>query len=346
MPNLEKSFSLEEGIARMNEELSDFPFLQLLVGSTRSLDSLTKIGLIIPPKVLVIDEFSSHPTRKDVTRAAAGIRITEVFRIIAVGGGSAIDFAKGLVFQLTNLGGACERFVAIPTTAGSGSECTSFATFWDDGAKQSLIDDNLLPDHVIYVPGLLKTQNAQQFLSSTSDTVAHCFDTLWNRNCTQESKNLAESALVLISPAVQFLGSEAQLVSDSALFQAQQAAALAGKAININKTSLSHALSYPLTSLLQIPHGLAAGLTLSSILGLVQRLDLEWAGSKLEMGLQDIAKTVSSEVRKSLSEKLSEIRSLVPQLAATTLGYERAGNFTRKVSGADLEDILYSSLGS
>ena len=78
----------------------------------------------------------------------------------------------------------------------------------------------------------------------------------------------------------------------------------------------------------------------------MQRLDLEWAGSKLEMGLQDIAKTVSSEVRKSLSEKLSEIRSLVPQLAATTLGYERAGNFTRKVSGADLEDILYSSLGS
>ncbi len=345
MPILE-TFTPASGIAKIHGELSKCNFPVFLVCSKRSLESLVEIGLKLESNVVVINAFSSHPTREEVLEAVSKIRLTPKFRILAVGGGSAIDFAKGLVFQLSNLGSACERFVAVPTTAGSGSECTTFATFWDDGAKQSLIQDNLLPDHAIYVPKLLKTQNAKQFLSSTSDAVAHCFDTLWNRNRTQESSNLAENALVLISPAVKFLGSEAQLVSDSALLHAQQAAALAGKAINISKTSLSHALSYPLTSLLQIPHGLAAGLTLNSILGFVQKSDAGWGGSNFEGGFQEIASRVSSEVKNSLSEKTNEILCLIPQLAATTLGYERASNFTIDVSQSDLESVLYSSLES
>jgi alcohol dehydrogenase class IV len=184
--------------------------------------------------------------------------------ILAVGGGSAMDVAKCIKLY------AAEKFegdwlshqqppnnlplLAVPTTAGTGSEATRYAVVYQEGEKQSVTDDSLVPQLVWLEPSVLDSLTRRQRLAPMLDAFCHAVEAAWSVNSTEESWGYAREALALWQSArAGYLANEPQGNADM-----QQAAYLAGKAINITQTTAGHAMCYKLTSLFGCAHGHAA----------------------------------------------------------------------------------------
>lgn len=197
--------------------------------------------------------------------------------IVAVGGGSVLDAAKAikLMFSVNTWGdfeyqaengvisdsNSCQ-IIAIPTTAGSGSEVTSFATLWDRQESRKLSIDArwLLPDVSIVDPNLLATLTGDKLLYPALDAISHSVESLWSKRKTRESREFALSALAFSEAAIASLKSGTPDLSQFAL-----ASTYAGRAIAISRTALAHSISYPLTLTFGVPHGLACSFTLGEI---------------------------------------------------------------------------------
>ena len=340
----EEFFSPQEGMVLLNAEIAKYSTPLLLVGSARSIEKLVGLGLLLTEKVQVISSVVSHPTLQQAVSSVKGLSGLEIYEVVAVGGGSSIDFAKGLIFELAKKNSHCKRFLAIPTTAGSGSESTTFATFWDGGSKHSISEEFLAPSNVIYIPELLRTQTPHQFVTTTCDAVSHCMDTLWNRNATNVSVDYARYSLQLLEPVVDYLPEGPLLASPSLLRDALLGATLAGRAISISKTSLGHALSYPITSKLGVPHGLAVGLTISSILKFVLKESRESPLLSTFHQFAGIAEKITKEAKAVIGDRAAEVYARVPEFAGLALEYSRANNFIIDMNKGDLEGILRTSL--
>ena len=149
-------------------------------------------------------------------------------------------------------------FIAIPTTAGTGSEATCFAVVYKNGVKESIENDNLLPNHAIIDSELLVGQSAYQMAVSGIDAFSQGIESYWNINATDESMQYAEQAIKLMWENLE----SAIAGNINALEQISKGSFLAGKAINITKTTAPHALSYGFTSECGLPHGHAVALFL------------------------------------------------------------------------------------
>jgi alcohol dehydrogenase class IV len=217
--------------------------------------------------------------------------------IIAVGGGTIIDMAKIISIAYSN---RCEKveeilsdktlrnrldLIFIPTTAGTGSEATSFAVVYRDKVKISIEHKSLLPAYVVLDPLLLKSLPLPILNSTVLDALAQAIESIWARGSTGESKEYSQEAIGLI---LDNLDKENSIDRLSGL---QAASHLAGKAINISKTTLPHSISYPITSYFGVPHGAAVFLTLSK----VAELNYYAAGDTVQEGVQiaDIQKNFS-----------------------------------------------------
>ena len=223
----------------------------------------------------IFNEFTPNPKLMDIKK---GISIfdDDVELIIAVGGGSSIDVGKSInilkaqegkpVHYVTNKQEIQNRgcpMVAIPTTAGSGSEATQFAVIYLNGVKYSLTHEYILPKYTIIDPML--TQSMPRYITASSgmDAFSQAIESFWSINSTSSSREYAEKA---ISLANNNLKKAVEIGSLQYREKMAQAANLAGKSINISKTTAPHALSYILTSTYGIAHGHAVSLTLGSIL--------------------------------------------------------------------------------
>jgi len=155
-------------------------------------------------------------------------------------------------------GGRCP-FVAIPTTAGSGSEATQFAVVYVDGRKHSVDNPLLKPDYVILDTEATSTLCPYQRAASGMDALSQAIESYWALSATSESRMIAAKAIQILLtsfPAVVNKPSPALLANQLL------GAHLAGRAIQLTRTTAPHALSYRLTSLYGLPHGHAVGLTL------------------------------------------------------------------------------------
>ncbi|MGD2092147.1 MAG: phosphonoacetaldehyde reductase [Candidatus Aminicenantes bacterium] len=191
--------------------------------------------------------------------------------IIAVGGGTIIDIAKIISIAYSN---GCKKveeilsdrtlgnrldLIFIPTTAGTGSEATSFAVVYQDKVKISIDHKSLLPTYVVLDPRLLRSLPIPILNSTVLDALAQAIESIWARGGTKESREYSKEAIGLI---LDNLDQENTIERLSGL---QVASHLAGKAINISKTTLPHSISYPLTSHFGVPHGVAVFLTLPKV---------------------------------------------------------------------------------
>ena len=188
--------------------------------------------------------------------------------IVCIGGGTAIDMGKLLgVFLCNDIMGeiskkACD-VIAMPTTTGTGSECTHFATMYVGDKKHSIENEFIRPDYVILDPALSKYLPARHRASSGLDALCQGIESYWARGATEESMRYAELAISLaINNLVECVNSP----NLSNTFSMLMAAHFSGKAIDISKTTLSHAISYPLTSKCGLPHGHACALTIGEVL--------------------------------------------------------------------------------
>ena len=198
-------------------------------------------------------------TQDEINEALAEFSKEKYQAILAIGGGSVIDLAKALIYQLEKKSKNIPFFAAAPTTAGSGTEATHFAVVYIDYKKLSLVSKVLLPQLVILDPVLTYSLSSYQTAVSGMDILAQAIESYWNKNATAESKI---SAIHAISIWKEYFIDTVISPTEEGRDKMQYAAYLAGKAINITRTTGPHALSYYLTANYGIPHGHAVALLL------------------------------------------------------------------------------------
>jgi alcohol dehydrogenase class IV len=221
-------------------------------------------------------DFSENPKLQDAVAGVGVLRAASYDLILAVGGGSALDMAK-----LINILGAqthdpsaivtgaapIERrglpLVALPTTSGSGSEATHFAVVYVDRVKHSVTSPFLLPDVAIVDPALTFSLPASVTAVSGMDALTQAVESYWCIHSTDASRCDAARAMSL---AFHHLQCAVQTPTPGQRHAMSKAAHLAGRAINVTKTTACHAVSYPLTSHFGVPHGHAVALTLGPFL--------------------------------------------------------------------------------
>ena len=247
---------------------SSFPFLNIK-------DSIE--GLNFP--LVKFSDFSPNPLYEDIRKGIDLFQITKCDILLAVGGGSAIDVAKcikltvlakegsdAIIPPLVNTKVECEGsklpFIAIPTTAGTGSESTHNAVMYYEGAKQTVTNDGILPDYAILEPMVLKTLPLYQKKCTMLDALCQGIESWWSVNSTEESYAYSRKAIVLIMTNWRKYIFEND---DEAAANIMLGANYGGRAINITATTAAHAMSYKITSLYRFPHGHAVAVCLPEI---------------------------------------------------------------------------------
>jgi len=207
-----------------------------------------------PCKYARFSDFSPNPLYSDIKAGVKSLRKNKCDFIVAVGGGSSIDTAKGIKYYNHK----DIPIMAVPTTAGTGSEATRFAALYKNGEKYSIADERLLPDYVILNPDLLETLPIYQRKCTMLDALCQAIESWWSRKATPESVDYSRQAIKLILSNMDgYLNNERD-----GNMNMLTAANLADKAINITTTTAPHAMSYKLTSMYGIPHGHAVALCL------------------------------------------------------------------------------------
>jgi len=230
------------------------------------------------PHVLFSD-FTPNPLYEQVCKGIDLFQITKCDSILAVGGGSAIDVAKciklavlakegnsALIPPLVSTRVECDGskipFIAIPTTAGTGSESTHNAVMYYEGAKQTVTNDGVLPDFAILEPSVLKTLPLYQKKCTMMDALCQGIESWWSVNSTEESYGYSRKTIELIMANWRKYIFEND---EEAAAQIMLAANYGGRAINITQTTAAHAMSYKITSLYKLPHGHAVAVCLPEI---------------------------------------------------------------------------------
>ena len=210
--------------------------------------------------------FKPNPLYESVVEGVRLFKEKECDTIIAVGGGSAMDVAKCIkLYSNMNDGENYLKqtivpneipLLAVPTTAGTGSEATRYAVIYYNGEKQSVADYSCIPSVVLMDPSVLKTLPEYQKKSTMLDAFCHAIESFWSVNSTDESRTYSKAAIEMI-----LANKDAYLANEESGNAAMlKAANIAGKAINITQTTAGHAMCYKLTSLYGIAHGHAAAL--------------------------------------------------------------------------------------
>ncbi len=249
----------------------------LLVTGQRSFtDSGAEAQLTKLSEQCLVRRWSDVSPNTDAEELFTGLSIVDEFRpnyILGVGGGSVMDMAKLLCAYPANLdrgnllaridGGAplTTRSVGLglaPTTSGSGSEATHFAVVYIEDTKYSIAGPALRADTIALDPSFSLSGSRHQRATSGIDAVCQAIESRWASGSTPRSRRYADFALQLLLPAIlPFVHGDDEQASAM-----QIGSHLAGRAIDISKTTAAHALSYAITKRYGVDHGSAAALTL------------------------------------------------------------------------------------
>jgi alcohol dehydrogenase class IV len=222
-------------------------------------------------------DFTANPRLEEIRTGMRQFLDSPCDVIVGIGGGSALDVAKMIGIFVGNGSTPAEKIVckeaaierqgppviAIPTTSGTGSQVTHFSALYLDGVKYSVGHPFVLPAVAIVDPELSYSMPAALTASTGVDALAQGMESMWAVGATQESQEFALEAVQL---ALRYLPKAVGAPCPDSRRGMAVAAHLAGKAINISKTTAAHAISYTFTSEYGVPHGQAVGLTLGPLL--------------------------------------------------------------------------------
>lgn len=328
-----------------------------------AVESLEQAGL----NAFLFDRVIENPTTDTVDQCVEYARNADIDFIIGFGGGSALDTAKGCNFILTNGGTMCDYWgvgkaqkpmlplIAVPTTAGTGSECQSFALISDAKTHQKMAcgDPKAAPKLSILDPALTVTQPSPVAARTGVDSIAHAIESAvtTKRNpiswlYSKEALRLTLNAFPKIFKSPEDLNARGEMLLG---------AAYAGTAIENSMLGSAHAAANPLTANYSIGHGQAVGLMLphiirfntgdESVRALYRDLAI-YAGaahptdspeSAAESLVQQIEKTLDTV---SLSRSLEELN--IKRDAIPALAQQAAEQWTGKYNPrqADVDDYI------
>ena len=261
--------------------------------------------------------------------------------IVAIGGGKTLDTAKILKYLLA-IKRIKKKLWVIPTIYGSGSESTSSAVYYVNFKKYSIQSKYIESDKIINIAEL--PMQAPKFFTKVSamDCLCQSIESIWSIKANQKSIKLAEKSFRL---SYDFLNTKLFAINKQKQNNIVIASKLIGQAMNISRTTAPHALSYPLSSYLNIPHGQAVCLTMKVLLE--KNLNKIKNNKKFEIYKKIFkARNIDSiclkfnnlinslKINSKLNLKKSDIRKFVSQVNA-----ERLANNPLNLSKKDIIDI-------
>ena len=324
----------------------------------RAIQALQKASI----EVQVFGDVQENPTTADV---AAGQQLAQDYQpdlLIGLGGGSSMDCAKGINFLYTN-GGEIKDYwgidkaskpmlpmIAIPTTAGTGSETQSFALISDaeTHVKMACGDKKARCAIALLDPTLTLTQPQRVTALTGIDALSHALETFVTTKRTQISLAYSRESWRLLSTNLpRVLDHPSDLEARSAM---QIGACLAGLAIENSMLGATHALANPLTASFEMVHGQAIGILLPHVIrynaqevgGWYQEL-ANSQGATPEEASDELATTVQQLVTQAeLPTTLSQCD--IPRENLAKLGQQAAEQWTaqfnpRKVGSEELTSI-------
>ena len=222
-------------------------------------------------------ETEGNPSTDTVVKATEGFKKSKADFIVAFGGGSPLDVAKAVAVLATYGGnivdyegagkvmGPVVPMIAIPTTAGTGSEVTAFSVITDHSRnyKLTVVSNYLLPAYVILDPDLSATVPANTAAACGIDAMVHALEAYISKAASPFSDIFAREALRLIGGSIRDYVADR---SNPAACESMMVGSLfAGIAFSHARLGNVHAMSHPVSAYFDVPHGVANAILLPTV---------------------------------------------------------------------------------
>lgn len=284
------SFSIPQNITVGVGSLAKLPELAKKLGKSKAYiisgPHLNKIGMVAKCQEALkaagmesesFTETEGNPSTDTVAKAAKGFADSKADFIVAFGGGSPLDVAKAVAVIATYGGnivdyegggkvpGPVVPMIAIPTTAGTGSEVTAFSVITDHSRnyKLTVVSNDILPAYAILDPELITTVPAGTAAACGIDAMVHALEAFISKAASPFSDMFAKEALRLIG------GSIRDYVADRSNIEACEAmltgSLFAGIAFSHARLGNVHAMSHPVSAYFDVPHGVANAILLPTV---------------------------------------------------------------------------------
>lgn len=309
-------------------------------------------------------EVKPNPTAAIVDEAAALYRECGAASIIALGGGSPIDVAKA-VGVLVNYGGKITDYegnhkvpgpiapiIAIPTTAGTGSEVTASSVITDESRnyKLTIFSYEILPDYAVLDPELIMTAPAPIAAACGIDALIHALEAYLSRNATPFSDAMAEKALALIGGNLRRFAANRN--DEEAACAMMAGSNFAGIAFAWARLGNVHAMSHPVSAFFHVAHGVANAILLPTVVeynaladrgryeviyNYIRESKERTSGFNPQMLVEEIKKlNADLGIPKTLSE--AGVRAeMIPDMAKDAM---KSGNILTNPRQSELNDII------
>jgi alcohol dehydrogenase len=326
-------------------------------------------------RVAVFDEVRANPTTGCVDSCLARAKSAEIDIIVGLGGGSSLDTAKGCNFLLTN-GGQIKDYwgtgkatkpmlplIAIPTTAGTGSECQSFALIADQQthAKMACGDPKAAPRIAILDPTLTLSQPFGVTARSGIDAIAHAVETAVTKRRNPLSLMYSHEAFKLcVTSLPRVLKEPTDLEARGRMLLG---AAFAGTAIENSMLGAAHSMANPLTAHFDVMHGEAVGMMLPLIVRfnaedpavrqayaeLASAPEIACVSEGLEAAVDALVARLESLLNLSgMPRSLGDCgvdRALIPRMAEEAASQWTASFNPRTVTAKDFQNLYEAAFG-
>ena len=305
---------------------------------------------------------ASNPTVEQLFQVWQETRAFAPEAVVAIGGGSVLDVGKSLcclygqelessqALREAIAGGKLRpaaRWIGVPTTAGTGSEVTCWATIWDpeQNCKRSLESQENYAYAALVDPELAQGMPVQLAVSSALDAAAHAVESYWANHTNAVSRGLALEAIATVMGSIDGLLENAPAAHEAMA----RGSLLAGLAFSNTKTTACHSISYPLTMHYGIPHGTAVALLLAPVLELnasailgIDRL-FHALGVKDAAGLKArVSDLLERSGQPATLEGWGVTREELPRLAALGMTKGRADNNPVALQEETIQALLRS----
>ena len=296
--------------------VTDKNLLNILGISEKVHDYLEKDGFTID----IFEKEGYFSSIEIIDNGANLVRNKDYGLIIGIGGGSAMDTAKCMAILGKNPGSinlylkegkTLENhgipLIEVPTTSGTGSEVTRWATVWDLGEKQkkySLSDPKMYANGAIVDPILVKSLPKKMSVITGLDALSQAIEAYWSKNHNPISDIYALQAIPIIFSNLQKIFDNPSDVETRKILAF--GSLLSGLAFSNTKTTAVHSVSYPITLHFNVPHGLACALTLSQFLLFNSEKTADNIDEAPER-LQKISKAIGADSPEKAAQMITEL---------------------------------------
>jgi alcohol dehydrogenase len=272
--SLEKISSIAAETKRKHAYIISDPFLNKIGLVKKCADYLDKAGILID----TFTETEANPSVETIEKAVQAYKDCKADFLVAIGGGSPMDVAKAVGVVVTYGGtitdyegvgkvpGEIVPLIAIPTTAGTGSEATAACVITDHrrNYKLSVNSPKLIPSYAVLDPNLITTAPVSVAAACGIDAIVHAVEAFISKAASPFSDAMAEQALELIGKNIRAYVSDRTNIEAAGAMQV--GCLFAGIAFTWAKLGDVHALSHPVSAYYNVPHGVANAILLPTIL--------------------------------------------------------------------------------